>query len=203
MGNIELALIAGLVAMAILNAASLIWAFYLDGRLRQRPVPRHYDIHIEGNKVFSEVDLSEVERIAKEELQRSAEAAAKDLQASVKQSSEQIAGRIKDTAESSLQSELEKYRINLEELHSGSINQFSQLQREVDDKRIELLKQLDDDIAKEQSRRMDRFNERINDVVANYIAESLGNHVDLGAQNRYILESLQAHKEDIKKDVLS
>lgn len=203
MDSLQLVLVAGLIGLALINAASLVWAFYLDGKLRQRPVPKHYDIHIEGNKVFSEVDLSEVERLAKEELQRSAEVAARQLQESVKKSAEQISGRINETADEALQTELEKYRISLEELHTGSIKQFSELQQEIDTKRVELLKQLDKDITKEHERRVDRFNERINDVVANYLAESLGNRVDLGAQGKYILQSLQQHKEDIKRDVLS
>lgn len=203
MDSLELILVAGLIGMALVNAASLVWAFYLDGRLRQRPVPKHYDIHIDGSKIFSEVDLAAVEVQAREQLKKSAEEAAKKLQESVAENTNDIAGRLKETADEALQAELEKYRINLEELHTSSINQFSEVQKEVDDKRIELLKELDADITKERERRMDKFNERINDVVANYLAESLGNQVDLGAQGRYILRSLQEHKDEIKRDVLA
>lgn len=203
MDSLELILVAGLIGMALVNAASLVWAFYLDGRLRQRPVPKHYDIHIDGSKIFSEVDLAAVEVQAREQLKKSAEEAARKLQESVAENTDDIAGRLKETADEALQAELEKYRINLEELHTSSINQFSEVQKEVDNKRVELLKELDADIAKERERRMDKFNERINDVVANYLAESLGNQVDLGAQGRYILRSLQEHKDEIKKDVLA
>lgn len=203
MDNIQLILVAGLIGMALINAASLVWAFYLDGKLRQRPVPKHYEIHIDGNKMFREIDLGEVENQAKAQLQKSAEQAARQLQESVTQNTEDISGRLRETADEALQAELEKYRINLEELHSSSIDQFSQVQKEIDNKRVELLKELDNDIAKERERRMDKFNERINDVVATYLAESLGSQVDLGAQGRYILQSLQKNKEEIKKDVLS
>jgi hypothetical protein len=40
-------------------------------------------------------------------------------------------------------------------------------------------------------------------VVASYISEALGSGVDLGAQMQFILTSLEAHKEEIRKDLLN
>jgi hypothetical protein len=41
------------------------------------------------------------------------------------------------------------------------------------------------------------------DVVVSYISEALGSGVDLGAQMQFILSSLEAHKDEIRKDLLN
>lgn len=203
MDNIQIILVGGLVVMALINAVSLIWAFYLDGKLRQRPTPKNYDIHVEGTKLFSEEDLAEARTLAQEELRKSVEVAAEQLQRSVSESAQEIAGHINEASGEALNQELEKYRITLSELHAQAIRQFGQLQQEIDQQRTKLIGQLEEDVKKEQERRVDHFNERINEVVASYIAESLGDRVDLGAQGPYILQVLQKHKEDIKQDILA
>lgn len=189
--------------MALINAFSLIWAFYLDGKLRQRPTPKNFDVHVEGVKVFGDGDLDEVRELAKSQMQKSIDTAVEQLQHSVADSAQEIAARINDASNKTLQEELEKYSITLGELHAGAIRQFTELQQDIERHRQEMLARLEKDIAEERERRINSFNERINQVVSSYLAESLGSRVDLGAQGPYILQILQEHKEDIKRDVLS
>lgn len=203
MDSLQFLLIAGIIFMALINAASLIWASYLDHKLRQRPIPKHYDIHIEGTKVFSEIDLSEFQQQAKLQLQQEVQAAAVQLQKSVAQSANQIADNINDMATTNLSQEFQKYQVSLSELQSQTIAELGQLQNEIEQRRAQLFEQMERDIAREREKRMEHFNERINDVVASYLAESLGNKVDLGTQGVYILQVLEEHKEDIKRDVLT
>lgn len=203
METVQLILIIGLIAMGLINAASLLWALYLDRRLRGRPTPKHYDVHVEGTKVFPETDRQAVEAKAEALLVAAVEKAATQLQTSLSTSANTMAQHIETTTAR----ELEKYRVNLEQLSQQSVAAFAQLQKEVDTKRAELLKQLESEVAAERQKRIAAFSAKLdaklNDVVASYLQESLGNQVDLGAEAPYIFEVLSAHKEDIKRDILS
>lgn len=201
--SLQIALVVGIILMALISVASLAWSFYLAQKLHDRPVPKTFEVHVEGTKLFSDADLAEAESLAKVELQKSVQAAAGELQQSVSASARRIAAHVNDSADATIGQELEKYRVTLGELQIQTIEQFGQLRKDIDDQRVKLLTQLELDVAREQEKRMDHFNERINDVVASYLAECLGNQVDLGAQAPYILQTLQKNKEEIKREVLS
>lgn len=199
MDNLTFVLVIGLIGMGIINAASLIWAGYLDRKLRGKPTPKHYDVHVEGTKVFPEVDRQAVEAKAEALLVDAVEKAAGKLQVSLDKSAADIASHI----EASTTQELEKYHANLEQLSNRSVASFDALQAELAKRRVELFKQLDEEVTVEREKRMETFNAKFNDVVTSYITESLGSQVDLGAEAPYIFEVLNTHKDDIKRDILS
>lgn len=201
--NLQVTLIIALVAMALINLATLFWAWHLSNRLNKRPVPKVYEVRIEGTKVFSEIDLAEVEKQARVELQQSAHNAANQLHEAIKRTVEQVAMHVDETTQNTINQELEKYHVSLQALREQSITEFSKMQQDLDQKRIRMTEALERVAKAELGRRMDQFNSRLSDVVSSYIVESLGSQVDLGAQLPYILQNLEKHKEDIKKDVLN
>lgn len=202
MDSTQLILVIGIIGLALINAVSLVWALFLDRKLRQRPVPKNYDIHLEGTKVFSEINLSEVEQHAKTVLKQAIDSSAGQVQETVAKSVSDISGNISSMVQTGFSQEFNRYQISLSELQSQTIEQISSLQKEVDVRKQELLGQLEQKVAQERAEHMDAFNKRIDDVVSSYLAEILPNQVDLGAQWPYIIQSLEQHKEDIKRDVL-
>lgn len=192
-----------IVVLVVINMGTLMWASYQDRKARSKPTPKIYDIHLEGTKVFSDVDLAEIQKAAQSQLQSAAAEAAQRLQKSLNNSVDQVAADINDTLSTNLSAEFEKYQVSLSALRDQTIEQFGKIQQELDHKRVELTEHLERQVAAEQEKRLAHFDERINDVVTSYIAESLGNQVDLGAQTDYILGTLEANKEQIKKDILS
>ncbi len=203
MDSTQFILVAGLIVMALVNAATLFWAMYLDRRLRGRPVPKHYDVHVEGTKVFSETDLSEVQKRADAQLMHAIEIASQRLEKSVSAGVDQLAAHVNDVASDSIRQEFDKYQASLRALNNQTVEQFAQIQTDLQKQRAELLQQLQTEVTKERERRLSSFNERINDVVSSYLAETLGARVDLGAQSAYIFERLEKHKDDIKRDILT
>ncbi len=202
MDTIGIFLVVGLVIMALVNAASLIWASYLDHKLRQKPVPKVYDVHVDGTKIFAKEDWDEVNRITREELQKAAAEAAGQLQKSLDSAVTQLSAHMTELANDSISPEFEKYQVSLEALREQSIGTFSKLQMELDKRRDQLIAELETNMKNEREKRIELFNQRLNDVVSSYLAESLGTNVDLGAQTNYILQSLQKHRDDIKRDIL-
>ncbi len=202
MDTLQIVLVAGLVVMALVNALSLIWASYLDHKLRQKPVPKVYDVHVDGTKLFSEQDWAQVNKITREELQKAAAEAAGQLQQSLDNAVTALSAHMTELANNSISPEFEKYQVSLEALREQSIGTFTKLQLELDKRRDQLIAELEKDMLEEKEKRIALFNRRMNDVVSSYLAESLGTNVDLGAQTNYILQSLQQHRDDIKRDIL-
>jgi F0F1-type ATP synthase membrane subunit b/b' len=207
MNSLQLILVAGILVMAAINAASLIWAFYLDQKLKRKPVPKVYDVHVEGTKVFPEMDMAKVEEQARQQLLQVIGESSKELQQSVAKTIKEVSARIDTTTTTALSQEFEKYQVSLQALREQSIKEFNTLQKEIDDHRAALLSQLDKDISAQQSKQLEVFKQqldgRLNDVVSAYLLEALGSQVDLGAQSAYIFQALAAHKDDIKRDILS
>lgn len=203
MDSSQFILVAGLIVMAVVNAATLFWAMYLDRRLRGRPVPKHYDVHVDGAKVFGQPDIAKVQEKADAQLLHAVEIASQRLEKSVSDGVDKLAAHVNDVAADSIAQEFDKYQASLRALNNQTVEQFAKIQTDLETQRAELLKQLQQEVLLERERRLGKFNERINDVVSSYLAETLGNRVDLGSQMPYIFEQLEKHKTDIKRDILT
>ena len=152
---------------------------------------------------MSDIDIATVEKLARQQLAKAAGEASLRFKKSLDNTVDQMSVKIGDMASNSLSGEFEKYQISLQALRDQSIQEFSKLQKELDDRRTQLTEHLDKVIQTEGEKRLAALDTRMNDVVSSYLIESLGNQVDLGAQSAYIFETLEKHKEEIKKDILS
>ncbi len=203
MDSLQLILVIGLIALVVINAMSLLWAMSLNRQLRNRPAPKVYEVKVEASKVLAEVDMAEVENLARQQLTKAANEAGARLRETLDNTVDQLSVHISDMANNSLSQEFEKYQISLQALRDQSIQEFSKLQKELDDRRTQLTEHLDRIIQAEGEKRLGTFDDRMNDVISSYLIESLGTQVDLGAQSAYIFEMLQKHKDEIKRDILS
>lgn len=203
MDTLQLTLIVALIVMALINAASLMWAFVLDRKVRSKPVPKVYHVEVQGEKIFSEIDMSEIEAKAMSELQDATRQAATKIQGAINGAVSRVAEHVDEMTTTTLNAEFEKYQLSLQALREQSIAEFTKLQQELDSQRDQMIAHLEKQIVEERAKRIDQFNNRLNDVVSSYIAESLGDRVDLGSQMVAILQTLEKHKADIKRDVLS
>jgi hypothetical protein len=121
-----------------------------------------------------------------------------DLKATSQKLSEQVS-RLTTTV---IEEELEAYQKTLEEVRQTATTAMEQIHQAVEHQRVELRQGMEAELAAEKKLLADKFAAKMGDVVASYIAESLGSGVDLGAQMQYIVTSLEAHKDDIRKDLL-
>lgn len=192
-----------LLCMASLAIASISWAFYLDGKYRNRPSPRHYSVHVEGTKVFTEQDIIAARDEARQGLHKAVVESANLMRSMLSISAKGISTKADDMATNMLQKEFGIYQTSLSALREQTIKEYADLQKELDVKRAQLVAEMDERFKKNEAERMDAFNERITDVVSSYLTEALENGIDLGAQSKYIIHTLEAQKEAIKKDVLS
>jgi len=203
MDSLQLILVFGLLAMVVINAFSLFWAMKLNHQLHERPSPKVYEVKVDAGKVLADVDMSEIERLTKQQLSKVASEAGARFKESLDNAVDGLSVRVSDLANNSLLGEFEKYQVSLQALRDQSIQEFSKLQKELDDRRTQLTEHLDKIIQAEGEKRLGSLDERMNDVISSYLIESLGNQVDLGAQSAYIFDMLHEHKDEIKRDILS
>ena len=102
-----------------------------------------------------------------------------------------------------IEEELEAYQKTLEQVRATATEAMEQIHQAVERQRIELREGMEAELAAEKKLLADKFDAKMGDVVASYISEALGSGVDLGAQMQYILNSLETHKEEIRKDLLN
>ncbi len=58
------------------------------------------------------------------------------------------------------------------------------------------------EVAAERKLLVSQFDARMADIVTAYLAEALGGGIDLGVQRDYVMKTLEARREDIKRDLL-
>jgi hypothetical protein len=194
---------ASLLIMAAISAISLAWAFYLDGKLRNRPSPKNFEVHIEGTKIFSDEDMAAAGEEARAGLHQVVVKSSEMLQASLAATISGLNKKTEEMATITLSQEFEKYQASFAALREETIKEFNDLQKQLEQRRADLTVELEDLVAKDREERVDAFNARIGDVVSSYLVEALDKGVDLGAQSKYIIHTLEAHKDDIKKDILA
>ncbi|HVQ43961.1 MAG TPA: hypothetical protein VMT30_03265 [Candidatus Saccharimonadia bacterium] len=122
-----------------------------------------------------------------------------DLKATSTRLGEQVS-RLTTTV---IEEELEAYQKTLEEVRHAATEAMEQIHQAVEHQRVELHAGMEAELAEEKKHLADKFDAKIGDVVSSYVSEALGSGVDLGAQMQFILTSLEAHKEEIRKDLLN
>ncbi len=203
MDSLQFILVLGLIIMVAINAFSFMWAMKLNRQLQERPTPKVYEVKVDAGKVLADMDMTEVERLTKQQLAKVANEAGARFKESLDNAVDGLSVRISDLTNNSLLGEFEKYQVSLQALRDQSIQEFSKLQAELDTRRTQLTEHLDKIIQAEGEKRLGSLDERMNDVISSYLIESLGNRVDLGAQSAYIFDMLHEHKDEIKRDILS
>lgn len=100
-----------------------------------------------------------------------------------------------------VEKELEQYRQSLVKAREEAVASLHKMQDEVSKQETSIKADLDAVVEQRRTFMLDQLDKRIGQVVAGYLVESLGRGVDLGAQQAYLLDSLERNKEALKKDI--
>lgn len=121
----------------------------------------------------------------------------------LKGTSTRLSEQVSRLTTSVIEEELEAYQKTLEEVRHTAVEAMDKIRTAVEQQRVELRQGMEADLAVERDKLAAKFDTKMGDIVASYIAESLGGGVDLGAQMQFIMASLESHKDDLKKDLNS
>ena len=187
----------------LILAFSLFWIFHLYGKLRHESSSKHHALHHDGARILSKQEIDAIKQKAIANLETTVNRSIKELETVLQSTVIAINTKTDTTMSNALDKELKAYQTSLQDSRSKIVDESSKLRQEVEGQKKELINELKIGINQARETQMDLFNDRLNDVVSSYLIESLDKNVDLGAQMKYIITSLESHKNDIKKDVLS
>ncbi len=100
-----------------------------------------------------------------------------------------------------VEDELGEYRKGLETARTAALGSLQKMQTTVDQQQEALQGDMVAAVQKRQQDLTAKMEAKFGTVVSNYIVESLGQAVDLGAQREYLMASLERNKDALKKDV--
>jgi len=201
MDSFQLTVLIGLFTLVIVNVAYILWA--LGGKLHHKSSSKRYNVHVDGAKVFSRHEMTEVGQKAEADLAAAAAQSSDDFHAMLDATMTELNTKAKDMITQTLSKEFEAYHNSLAKVRTQTLKEFTDIKKASDEQKKNLQDEFEAKVTAQEALRLDQFNQRLDDIVSSYIVESLEHNVDLGAQMKYIIASLESRKEDIKKDVLA
>ena len=97
-----------------------------------------------------------------------------------------------------------QYQLTLVKLREAAVKPLGEINDLAAQQLVKLNRQLETETRRHeenQSRLMAKFDVKLADVVSNYLTETLGNDVDLGAQGPYLFRMLEEHKSELKAEL--
>lgn len=152
---------------------------------------------------LTEQDLEQLKTQARQAFQTAVDEGATTFHADLQGTSEQLNKLIIRITTDVVERELEEYRKSLKDAREHALESLQNMQTAVDTKRKDLEADLDAELVKRREALSARIDKKLGAAVAAYIVESLGQGADLGAQRKFMLESLERHKPDLKKEIES
>jgi len=97
--------------------------------------------------------------------------------------------------------ELKDYKEGIEAARQAAIDSLGKVQAETMERQKSLQRDIEAELSERRKQLMERVDQRLGEAAVAYIVESLGQGADLGAQRNWLLDSLERHKADLKKDL--
>jgi hypothetical protein len=203
-----LAILAGLVAVC----AALVWAAVEMRRLRVAATPKKKTKE-ELDKAFTDIAEEDVNHLFnkqfREELRNrgrlrfekiigeNAMFLKHDLDMTIAQLNEYLQKEISKN----LEAEFADYAKAMNDAQELALTSLQKTANEVEQQRLQLSQALKADVAAREEQMLKLYEDNMAQVVEYYVLQVLGDQFDLKAQMPYIIEQMEANKENIIKDM--
>jgi hypothetical protein len=184
---------------------------------------QHARAHFKKQEVGKKTDPTNLPRLSGERRQQLLEEAEvefrKQIDASVDSLRKDLTGTADELAHyvtkvggEIIETEMKRYRETIDSLRKQTeaiINQAqtgvarhqSDISERITSLQNEMETKLKDEIAADKKLLTDQIDTKLADAVSSFLVETLQHEVDLGAQSEYLVRQLEAHKEELIKEV--
>lgn len=131
------------------------------------------------------------------------QAAATKLTQSLNAAADSVGNSMTSMTDQMLEDELAAYRSLLGDARNQMKENLASVHEAMEAQRTKAEEEVRAEIREEKAELMGKFDNKLAEVLAAYLVESLGQNVDLGAQTKYIFNMLNEHKKQLKEDILS
>jgi len=140
-------------------------------------------------------------KVSETQFQTVLKRSASQLQYDLEVSTEQINGLVKKLATEIVSAEMERYRIQLSQLHDQTETDMRGIRDEVTKHEAELKAKAAAEIEAEKKMLIKQIDTKLADAVGSFLVETLQHNIDLGNQGSYLVGMLEEHKADFTKEV--
>jgi hypothetical protein len=123
------------------------------------------------------------------------------LQQDLRLTTSQLNDYMKDQISKDLKEAFANYESAISDAKQLAVESIEKTKQAIDEQRQTMSTQLEQEVAEEKARRIQRFDENMADVINHYVLEAIGNQIDLNDQLEYILGELEKNKKAIIQDV--
>jgi len=116
------------------------------------------------------------------------------LQQDLRLTTSQLNDYMKEEIKRVLQEEFSKYEESISTAKDQALNTIQKTQEVIEQQRLVLEKQMNEEAATEKARIVDHFEKNMADIINHYILAAIGDEIDLTAQLDYIFQYLEDNK---------
>jgi hypothetical protein len=125
------------------------------------------------------------------------------LQQDLRLTTNELNNFMKEEIQTVLKDEFTKYEESITSARDVALSSIQKTQEVIDQQRIALEKQMNDQAAQQKAHLIERFENNMADILNHYILDAIGSEIDLTSQLDYIFKNLEANKKAIIEDVSS
>jgi hypothetical protein len=171
---------------------------------------RHYGSSYHETEILHPIDPEEVlspevkQRLIEEselKIQSALNSTAHKLNSDLDVSAVEINRLVKRLATDIVSGEMERYRLQLGQLHEQADKQMGVIREEVAKYEETIKARIDQELTAERQKLVTQIDTKLADAVASFLNETLQHNVDLGGQTEYLLSMLEEHKADFIREV--
>jgi F0F1-type ATP synthase membrane subunit b/b' len=123
------------------------------------------------------------------------------LQQDLRLTTSQLNEYMKEEIKRVLKEEFSKYEESISGARDMALQAIQKTRETIEQQREALEKQMAQEAETEKTRRIERFEKNMADVINHYILAAIGDEIDINDQLDFILQSLEDNKEAIVEDI--
>ncbi len=123
------------------------------------------------------------------------------LQQDLRLTTSQLNEYMKKEITGKLEEEFAKYEESITDAKELAVDSINKTQAAIEEQRKVMSTQIQQELANERARLIERFEDNMTDIVNHYVLAAIGDQIDLNDQLEFILSDLEANKEAIIRDI--
>jgi len=182
-------------ALSVYGFKHLVAHFKSD---KDKPIQTH--VAVEKTKIPHEL---KEEMLAKAEhnFEKMIDHSITELQSDLEKTTSEVSQHFSRISSNIINNETDQYRQLVEDLRKKTSEIIDISRKEIVDHQTNLKSSLSENVEAEKQLLVKQIDTKLADSVTSFLIEALQHNVDLGAQTKYIIETLETHKEDLKKEI--
>jgi hypothetical protein len=194
--DVQLALLLTWVGSVLAVLLAFIWVAIRLGRVRGGGGGGG-----RSNELFTEEYRQHLREKGEARFERTLEENAAFLQQDLHSIGEEVTEYVKERAGEIIKEEFSDQKQSVAAAQQHMNEAFLRIDKAISEYQQMVREQFDKELKIEKARRLERFQQNMADVVTHHVQQTLGSHLEIDDQIKFILTNLEANKTAIVEDI--